>query len=150
MVCFYQQTCCPQYTIRLKSDAFKPTKNQKQVLKKLERYLHDDSVADVHDSHSTSKSANSSAIQVSVEHGQTQQSNAVQQTAAMSSTNSNEVDMQAAKAEYIMHILTEAVVAAIQCAVRSGTLRITVHSNDLNSVAIENSSTYWTQAAQVR
>ncbi|XP_078436481.1 arginine-tRNA protein transferase 1 [Wolffia australiana] len=35
------RTCCPSYTIRLKASDFVPSKEQKRVLKKMERYLDD-------------------------------------------------------------------------------------------------------------
>ncbi|NP_001085118.1 uncharacterized protein LOC432192 [Xenopus laevis] len=34
------QTCCPQYTIRLSASNFQPTKSHKKVLKKVLKYLH--------------------------------------------------------------------------------------------------------------
>ncbi|CAM9212050.1 unnamed protein product, partial [Choristocarpus tenellus] len=33
------ETCCPQYTIRLEAEKFKPTKGQRHVLNRLHRYL---------------------------------------------------------------------------------------------------------------
>lgn len=33
------KTCCPQYTIRLKVDTFVPSKEQRQVMRRLDRYL---------------------------------------------------------------------------------------------------------------
>jgi ribosomal protein S26 len=127
----------------LKSDEFKPIKSQKQVLKKLERYLQDDSIgADGHDSHSTSRFTDS-AVHVTAEHGQTQQSHLVQQTAAVDTKHSNDVDMHAVTADYTMHVLSEALVAAIQCAVQSGSIRV-LQSSD------QHTKTYWAQAAQVR
>lgn len=33
------RTCCPQYTIRLEAEAFKPTKKHRQVVNRFNRYL---------------------------------------------------------------------------------------------------------------
>jgi hypothetical protein len=127
----------------LKSDEFKPTKSQKQVLKKLERYLQDDSFpSDIGDSQSTSILTDS-AMHVTVEHEHTQQSHLMQPTAAADNKHSNDVDMHAVKADYTMHVLTEALVAAIQCAVQSGSIRMMLQSSD------QHIETDWAQAAQV-
>jgi hypothetical protein len=132
----------------LKSDEFKPTKSQKQVLKKLERYLQDDSFpTDIGDSHSTSILTDSAmhvtVEHVTVEHEQTQQSHPMQQTAAADNKHSDAVDMHAVKADYTMHVLTEALVAATQCAVQSGSIRVMLQSSD------QHIETDWAQAAQV-
>ena len=39
-----KRTCCPSYTIRLKADEFKPSKEQLRVLKKIQRFCHRTSV----------------------------------------------------------------------------------------------------------
>ncbi|CAN0256893.1 unnamed protein product, partial [Phaeothamnion confervicola] len=34
-----RQTCCPQYSIRLDANAFQPSKSQRQVLRRLRRFV---------------------------------------------------------------------------------------------------------------
>ncbi|KAJ7528014.1 hypothetical protein O6H91_16G080200 [Diphasiastrum complanatum] len=36
-----RQTCCPQYTIRLQATTFVPSKEQRRVLNRMQRYLHE-------------------------------------------------------------------------------------------------------------
>lgn len=51
------RTCCPQYTIRLKVDSYRPSKSQRHVVKKFKSYLEND-----HDENTTNESAASDTV----------------------------------------------------------------------------------------
>jgi arginine-tRNA-protein transferase len=52
------ETCCPQYTIRLEASKFKANKSQRQVLRRVERFLE---TGDVHAEPSASSSVPAAA-----------------------------------------------------------------------------------------
>ncbi|XP_031109118.1 arginyl-tRNA--protein transferase 2-like [Ipomoea triloba] len=63
-----ESTCCPSYTIRLKAGAFVPTKEQRRVLKRMERFLEglsNKQPEELTDAQTTSKTLGSSSCKES-------------------------------------------------------------------------------------